>query len=415
MTNLQKIRLRLSKVRQRLNEIAGLEGDAFTDETRSESEALQGEYSDLETRQQAAIVAEGDPEVREVPGDLDAEMRERLALRSRATLTNFLTAAARGRAVHGAEAELCGAAGVEGIPLELFDTAEAREALEERVVTAAPGTTGVNLSLFPAIFAGSIAPRLGIEMPRVKSGTYATARIGTSLTAGTAAKGAAQAATAATWDVVTSTPKRVSARLEVTLEDIAAVGADNFEGILRENLSLVLSDALDTQMIAGDGNAPNLTGILQRLANATRTNAAVDGFDDFVGVSASGIDGLWAGTMQEVAVVVNPATYRIAAEAFRGTDGERSAAAYLNAEAGGFWTNKRMPDEAANYSSGILYRAGRAGIRRAVCPHWNEISIDDIYSGAASAQRSFTMHVLLGDVILIRPDAYAEVRYRTTV
>ena len=49
MTNAQKIRLRLSEVRQRLNEISGLEGDAFTDEIRAEAETLQNEYADLET------------------------------------------------------------------------------------------------------------------------------------------------------------------------------------------------------------------------------------------------------------------------------------------------------------------------------------------------------------------------------
>ena len=35
MTNAQKIAIRLSEVRERLNEIAGLEGDEFTDEVRA--------------------------------------------------------------------------------------------------------------------------------------------------------------------------------------------------------------------------------------------------------------------------------------------------------------------------------------------------------------------------------------------
>ena len=35
MLNSQKISIRLSEVRQRLNELAGLEGDAFTDESAS--------------------------------------------------------------------------------------------------------------------------------------------------------------------------------------------------------------------------------------------------------------------------------------------------------------------------------------------------------------------------------------------
>ncbi len=79
MTTAQKIRLRLSQVRSRLNEISGLEGDAFTDEIRSEAESLQTDYADLETRHQAAIVAEGEPEKRAAAPD--AEMRERIELR----------------------------------------------------------------------------------------------------------------------------------------------------------------------------------------------------------------------------------------------------------------------------------------------------------------------------------------------
>ena len=93
------------------------------------------------------------------------------------------------------------------------------------------------------------------------------------------------------------------------------------------------------------------------------------------------------------------------------------------AKYGGWWTNKRMPDPATfmtvdNVQAAILYRKGRAmmggsaGMRTAVCPHWGEVSIDDVYSGSASAERYFTMHVLLGDVILVQPDAYAQVAFQ---
>ena len=76
MTSAQKIALRISQVRQRLNEIAGLEGDTLTDEVRAEATSLQGEYSDLETRHQAAIVGEGDPRRQ---GDREAGRRPRRA------------------------------------------------------------------------------------------------------------------------------------------------------------------------------------------------------------------------------------------------------------------------------------------------------------------------------------------------
>ena len=136
--------------------------------------------------------------------------------------------------------------------------------------------------------------------------------------------------------------------------------------------------------------------------------------------------------MQEVAIVCGPDTYKIAAQTFRDrvidagnrggvSLGDTSFADYAMAKFGGFWTNKRMPDAASNIQSAILYRKGRnmaggsGAMRTAVCPTWNEISIDDIYSESASGTRHFTMHVLLGDVILVQPDAYAETSFRTAV
>ena len=324
----------------------------------------------------------------------------------------------------GAEAELRAAAGVSQIPLELWDTADPQT--EQRAATEAPGTVGVNLDrIRPAVFANSIAPRLGIEMPRVGSGTYASATINQSLTAAAKAKGADADAGAATFTVTAVTPKRISARLSIQAEDIAAVGQANFESILRENLSLVLSDELDDQAINGDGSSNGLTGIFERLGDPGAPGAVAD-FDGFAAAHAGGIDGLWANTLKDVSIVVGPATMALAAKTFQTANnykGELSSAAYAMANTGGLWTNKRMPDSATfltvdDVQQAILYRKGRSmmagagAMRTAVCPHWNEISIDDIYSGSASGTRHFTMHVLLGDVILVQPAAYSQVAFQ---
>ena len=422
-SKMRQLRERQSKERGRMSELAI--ADDLTDETRSELDGIEAGTADLERQiraAQIAVDAEGDGETRTAAPD--TEMRERIELRSKASLTEFLVARMQGRAVTGAEAELQAAAGVQGIPLELWDVPATAE---QRAATEAPGTVGVNLdAIRPAVFANSIAPRLGIEMPRVMSGTYASATIATSTAAAALDKGGVADATAATFSVIAVTPKRISARLSLQIEDIAAVGQANFESILRENLALVLSDVLDEQVITGNGTAPNLTGIFERLSAPTAPGAAVAVFDDFVGRFTEGIDGLWANTMKEVAIVVGPDTYKVAAKAFRdGTGGnanrgEISLADYAMANFGGFWTNKRMPDTASNIQAGILYRKGRnmmggaGAMRTAVCPHWNEVSIDDIYSGSASGTRHFTMHVLLGDVILVQPDAYAETSFRVS-
>ena len=60
MTTRQKIELRLSEVRSRLNEIAGLEGDGRTEEIRTEQTTLTTEFGELETRFQAATLADPD-------------------------------------------------------------------------------------------------------------------------------------------------------------------------------------------------------------------------------------------------------------------------------------------------------------------------------------------------------------------
>ena len=428
MLESQKLELRRSTVRERLNEIGQLQGDAYTDAIQTEERSLQAEYQTLEQRQRSALIAEGkEAETRAADvaeNGLKPEERERIELRSKARLSNYFQAFSRGHVVDGAEAELAAAAGISpgAIPIELFDVpAPEQRQMEQRAVTPAPTTVGVNLDpIRPAVFANSIASRLGIDMPRVMSGTYASATITTSQTATARTKGTAQVATAGALTVQTATPKRVSARLELTLEDIAAIGQDNFESILRQNLGLVLSDELDNQAINGNGTAPNLAGILSRLTDPT-AGSSVAAFDDFVAAFAGAIDGLWANTMQEVAMVVGVDTYQLAAKTFRDAAmqdlGDIAFTDYAMQHTGGFWTNKRMPGAASDNQSGIVYRKGRSmmggsgAMRTAVCPHWGEISIDDIYSGAASGTRSFTMHVLLGDVILVQPDAYSEVTF----
>ena len=436
---LRDLRERQSKERGRMAELSLV--DELNDEQRGELDNLEKSTPDLERQLRAAVIAledeEREAETRAV-NDPDTEQRERIELRSKAMLTNYLMNAARGRLADGAESELQAAAGVSGhgIPLELWDVAQpdrrgAEDGREVRAITPAPGTVGVNLdAIRPAVFANSIAPRLGVEMPRVLSGTYASATISTSQTAAALDKGAAAVGTAGALTVTTATPKRVSARLELTLEDIAAVGQANFESILRENLSLALSDQLDDQVINGNGTAPNLAGIFQGLTDPTAAPTSIADFDAFVAAFSGGVDGLWANTVKEVAIVGGVETYRLSASTFRdpatgtaGGRGDKAFSDYGMEHYGGWWTNTRMPDGATfmsvdNVQQAILYRKGRSmsggagAMRTAVCPHWNVIDIDDIYSGSAQGERYFTMHVLLGDVILVQSAAYAQVAFQ---
>ena len=389
MLKSQTLLVEQSEKREKVNTL--LAKDTLTDGERAELATLTGRLQEIEGEYRAAVTVEAadlEQRAREAGNVPDAEVRERLELRGKARLTNYLTAAAQGRLVAGAEAELQAAASlpglpaITGIPIELFEPAPEQRSREDRAITPAPGTVGVNLDpVRPFVFANSIAARLGIDMPRVASGTYATATVTTATTAGARAKSADAPATAGALTVTTATPKRVSARLELTLEDIAAIGVENFESILRQNLAMALSDELDDQAINGNGTAPNLTGIINCLESiANPTDPTARSFDNYVAGFTSAIDGLWANTVKDVAMVAGPLTYRQSAATFRdpatGTAGGRgmvSFSDYAMANYGGWWTNKRMPDAASNVQRAICYRKGRSGMgmsggmRSAVC------------------------------------------------
>ena len=186
---MRELRDRQSRERGRMAEL-GL-ADSLTAETRAEFDAIETGTPDLERQIRAATLAveqeEGEQRQAAAAAEPDAELRERLELRSRASLGRYLEAALRGRLPSGAEAELAAAAGVEGIPIELWDVPAEHRA---DAPTPSPATVGVNLDpIRPQLFASSIAPRLGIDMPRVASGSYATATITTAMTAAPKAKG----------------------------------------------------------------------------------------------------------------------------------------------------------------------------------------------------------------------------------
>lgn len=423
MTDALKAQLAAVKARKELRALA-LEEDA----TAEAIEEKTAEVENLEAR--AAVLAEDEPEDPK-PTEVDAEERERRALIDKATVSGFLAAALKGRVVSGAEAEVSDAFEAEGdIPVAMFEPSpEAREK-EARAVTGAPGTVGVNFApIVPAIFARSIAPSMGIDMPMVKSGTFGQARINASLTASSRTKGDAQAATAATFAVGTATPKSISAALEFLAEDVASAGHPNFEAALRENLTMALSAELDNQLVNGDGTAPNLAGIFKGLTDATAATDVVT-FDSGVASAAALIDGLWAEDLSHVRQLVGVDTYRKMAGTFLaprfvdkgtgsgpnlsgvGTPEAVTLAQWLNANTGGVRTNARMPAASSNVQAGLAFRAGRSGMRTAVAPHWGRISITDVYSGATKAQTAVTLHVLVGDVIIVQPGAYAETSYK---
>ena len=128
MTLTQRLQILASTQRSRLAELAGL--DELTPELRAELDTLGATHQDTESQLRAAIAAD---DAATPPGDpvFDSEARERLELRAKTGIGDFLTAAATGAAVTGAAAEYAAACGVPVVghlPMAIFARARSRGA-----------------------------------------------------------------------------------------------------------------------------------------------------------------------------------------------------------------------------------------------------------------------------------------------
>ena len=411
MTNAQKLALRLSEIRQKLNELSGK--DELTEAETEEMRRLSAEYPKTEERHRASLISESVEEAEAMDReDGDGEDRERSELRSRSRLAKYVSAALDGLPVQGAEAELSAAAGCPGaVPLELFETRQ--EATEHRAVTPAPATTDEGLAaIVPAIFDRSAASWLGIEMPTVPVGDAGYPVLSTSLTGGVVAKSAEADESAGAFTVTMAQPRRISGAFKFTVEDAARLSG--MEEALRSNIGSVLSDELDKQALNGSGTGDGtLNGLLNILTDPSAPAAGAETFARYVSAAASHVDGLFSVDLGGVRQLVGVQTYGAMAAAFRANEDATTAEAWLMQRTGGVRTSRRIAAPASNIQQAIVRRSNPMGDRVAVMPVWEGLQmIRDPYTGARKGEVALTALMLVGDVIVLRGGAFVQDSYR---
>jgi len=416
MTPKQKLEVRASEIKVELAQLGAKE--TLDDGDAEKIGELRTEYVSVETRLQALTVAGDEPEKTVSRTDPDPEARERNRLRELVSVGTYLRAGILGRRVTGAEEEFRQAVSAEErtIPVEAFECEADRPPVETRAVTGAPATVGVNMtSLVPSVFARSAAEFLGIAMPRAPSGQYSIPRITTDLTAGTRAKGAAIEATAAAFTVISSKPKRLSAALSLTAEDLAEAGVPAFEASLRDNMRMVLGDALDVQLLRGDGSAPNITGLAKQLSGDTAqadANTYENATTDLLGY----LDGRFAHMVSDLKAIHNVAVYQFLAGLRPTNDDSQTWLDWCSRMGVVNRGNANMAPLATKVGDSIVVRQGAArghAGANAVCPRWGDIGITDPYTEADKATHSVYLHVMIGDVLLRYPGAYAQWKVKT--
>ena len=437
MTRAMRIRLRLSEVRQRLNEVAGLEGDDFTDEIRTEAEALQTEYSDLEVRHRAAIVAEGEAadQAGRFAGN-DGEAAEVRALRGRVSLRDYLGAASGRVGLMGAPAELNAAlevrsAGEQGGPVVPWSLLEVREAGPELRADASSTTAtldGPELQrpILQRLFGDDgVMAALGVRFDEVPAGRTEWPLLATGSSPAQTAEDAAHDAGAATFSTVTLKPKRLTGRYRFTIEQAAQVAG--IEAALRRDLADAVRAAMAQTVVSGaapdDSNPERIQGLLTKLTAPTAPTAKPTFSHDGAGMAGAStvLDGLHASRESEVAVVLGPASFRIMATV-TGGDAVWSVLEILTRRAGSVMASPFIPAPAANVQAGILHGAGPNGGGPAargdsVAAMWSGgiEMLRDPYSGAGSGQVALTWNGLWDAAVAFRSAAYERVSVYTSL
>ena len=335
MTASQRLQIRLSEIRTKLNELGSKDGE-LTDEERGEVDKLTKEYTDAEARHRAAIVAESeDAEQRaagEEPNGETGEGAEVRRLLGRATVHNYVAAALQDTEEGGAEKELGealevrngpGYAGGVVVPWALLLPEEHRAA----TTTAANDGPVRQIPVIDRLFRmpDGILDMLGVGLMSAAPGQveYPLVSSGTGNVAQTAEDTAIAEAGAMTFNFQTLKPVgRLSGSYELTAELRASVAG--IEQALRRDLASLIEEQMILQVFNGTGVAPQVRGILTAIAAPTTNPTAEASFSNYVGLGARAVDGYFASDETDVDVLLPIDVYRHAAGVI--ADGSDTAA-----------------------------------------------------------------------------------------
>ena len=354
MTAAQQIQLKLSSCRQRLNEILQVETRSY--EETAELEKLTAEVSKREPELRAALAAEDDnQEVVTKTGE--PEQRERLELRGKTGIADFLRAAAGGTAVSGAAAEYAASLGVPTtghLPMALFGRSAPTP--ETRAVTPGPAVDGPVQPTIPYVFERSAAASLGIAMPSVAPGQVQIPKITTAPPSDTLAKDASAPATAAAVTLVNQAPVRIAGSFEVRVEDLAVM--PSLESALSESLQGSMSNEFDEQVF--NGAAGELNGLFTQ-ATAVTAATAIETYTTGIARFAALVDGRHAYDLSDLRAVIGSKTFGLYAGLFANSNkGDMSLFDYLTRALGSIRVSDRVPGVSGTAQRGIVVLSASA-------------------------------------------------------
>ena len=391
MTNLQRLELRASELRQKLNDLSALA--ELNDEQRGDIDKLANEYSDVERQKRAAILAGDTPEITE-PQDGDGETREITSLLERAEIRSFLTSAASGNPVTGAERELRQAILGDDVdesymPIDILTPLETRA---DAVTNVADSIQHNQQNIIGRLFRNTAGAYMGVQRPSVPVGETHYYTLTGGATADFRSDGVAKDAEAATFATKSVEPIRLTARYLFGIETTARIRG--FEEALRADIRAVLGDKLDLVASRGQAAVTDVSPVIEGLV----TSYAQSGSDetstwlDYLNMYPAHVGGKVSDDGSNVRALVNVATFQKAYSIQIPTSGEMLMD---RLPAGRFKASANMPLKNGELAYALTY--AETSRTTYVQPVWRGIQlIRDVYTEAAKGQVSLTAIMLTG-------------------
>ena len=273
MTGSQRIDLERSKLAERMVELSA-KPEALTDDERTELEAAPDKVADLEVRYRAAV--EGEAIAARATADVPAEDKDKdlVEVRSKASFGQAVKNIVAGKPIDGAEAELRSAVTPgcpdDRLPLELLVPAELRgkdfpegKRTEERAVNPRDLVEAVNQTLIGRLFRGPITSFFGLTSTMVPAGTQEYHLLQTGNVAEMEAAGSAPAIPAST--AREASLKATATRAVMEFPQELTLSHPGAEAWLMNDLRQAVTHLMEQQILAGNGTAPNVSGITDDL------------------------------------------------------------------------------------------------------------------------------------------------------
>ena len=402
LTNKQKIEFRRSELADRINQITSLEGENYNDAIQLEERRLQVQHRELGQRYRSAVIAEGE-ESKETrsngAGNLTSEQQERLELRSKSQVVNYVRSAIEMRSVNGPEAEYNAALGlsVDQFPLELL-------APEKRQTTGEDVSTNQQTWL-DRLFDQAAAQYLGVTFTSVAAGVSSHPVT----TAG---------ASAAAWTIgVTELrPKRNAVHAVFSIEDAARRGP-GLEEALQRDLRMALVEGIDRAIFKGDagpaGTGADIVGLQTAgISESTLTQANKLKADEILKLFAGFIDGKHATAPGDIRIVASVGTNTLWLTQVQAASVENQTVAQFLRASGINWTTRGNIDtNTSNGDFGAYVGLAQGSAGAAVAAVWESSSlIRDPYSGASKGEVSIVLNSLW-DFQIPRTSNFKRVKY----